>query len=66
MKGDNDTPNIARRDLLKKAGVAVGAAGVAAIATQGDAEAAVSDDAKSSAGYRESEHVQAYYELAKF
>ncbi|MEQ8665839.1 MAG: twin-arginine translocation signal domain-containing protein [Rhodospirillales bacterium] len=66
MKGDTDTPNMARRDLLKKAGVAVGAAGVAAIATTGDAKAAESGEAKASAGYRESEHVQTYYELAKF
>ena len=66
MKGDKDTPNIARRDLLKKAGVAVGAAGAAVIATKGEAEAAVVGEAKTAAGYRESEHVQTYYELAKF
>ena len=66
MKGDKKTPDMARRDLLKKAGIAAGAAGVAAVAAPGEAEAAVATDAKGSAGYRETEHVQTYYELAKF
>jgi len=66
MKGDNETPNMARRDLLKKAGLAAGTAGVAAVAGTGEATAAVDGDATASAGYRETEHVQTYYELAKF
>ncbi len=66
MKGDKETPNMARRDLLRKAGLAAGAAGVAAVAASSDAEAAVAEDATASAGYRETEHVQTYYELAKF
>jgi len=66
MKGDKETPNMARRDLLKKAGLAAGAAGVAAVASTGDAKAAVTDERSASAGYRETEHVQTYYELAKF
>lgn len=66
MKGDNKTPDMARRDLLKKAGVAAGAAGVAAIAASGEAEAAVATETQGSAGYRETEQVRTYYELAKF
>jgi len=66
MTGEKDTPNLARRDLLKKAGLAAGVAGAAAVANTGDATAAVADEATASAGYTETEHVQTYYELAKF
>ncbi len=56
---------VARRDLLKIAGLG-GVAGAAAIATPaGKAEAAPVEDVKSS-GYRETEHVRTYYDLAKF
>ncbi|MEE8351922.1 MAG: twin-arginine translocation signal domain-containing protein [Rhodospirillales bacterium] len=55
-----------RRDFLKAAGVTGGAVGVAAIAlTSKSVKAAVPESGKS-AGYRETEHVKKYYELARF
>ena len=59
---------VGRRDFFKKAGLGVGAAGVAAVglsAKQGKAEetAAVKPG---SAGYRETAHVKKYYQLARF
>lgn len=57
-----------RRAFLKGAGVA-GVAGVAAavsaVAGTNEAEAKSAEAPKSS-GYRESDHVNAYYEAAKF
>jgi len=65
MNTKNEKQRVARRDLLKFAGLG-GVAGVAAVATTASkAEAASVADVKSS-GYRESAHVQTYYELAKF
>ncbi len=58
--------SLPRRDFLKAAGIAGGAAGVAAVAlTSKSAKAAVPETGKSS-GYRETEHVKKYYELARF
>lgn len=54
-----------RRDFLKAAGVAGGAAGVAAVALAKTTEAAVPESRKSS-GYQETDHVKKYYELARF
>ena len=55
-----------RRDFLKAAGIAGGAAGVAAVAlTSKSVTAAVPESGKSS-GYRETDHVKKYYELARF
>ena len=56
-----------RRDFLKKAGLGAGAAGVAAAALTSTeaAEAAVKKGSRS-AGYRETDHVKKYYELARF
>jgi hypothetical protein len=65
MKTRKEKQRVARRDLLKFAGLG-SVAGAAAIAkSAGKAEAAVEVDAKSS-GYRETEHVRTYYDLAKF
>lgn len=65
MKTRTEKQRVARRDLLKIAGLG-GVAGAAAIASaSGGAEAASAKDAKGS-GYRETEHVRTYYELAKF
>ena len=65
MKSKIETERVARRDLLKLAGLG-GVAGAAAIATSaGKAEAAVEEGGKSS-GYRETEHIRKYYELARF
>jgi len=58
---------LGRREFLKKAAVSGGAAGVAAVAlSKGSAEAAVVSDSPKSSGYRETEHVKTYYDLAKF
>ncbi len=55
-----------RRDFLKAAGVTGGAAAVAAVALSSKSvKAAVPESGKSS-GYRETEHVKKYYELARF
>ena len=55
-----------RRDFLKAAGVTGAAAGAAAVTLSGTkAEAATPDDGQK-AGYRETEHVKTYYELARF
>ena len=55
-----------RRDFLKVAAVASGAAGVAAVAlTSKSVKAAVPETGKST-GYRETEHVKKYYETARF
>jgi anaerobic selenocysteine-containing dehydrogenase len=65
MKTRKEIQQVARRDLLKIAGLG-GVAGAAAVATSaGKAEAAAELDTKSS-GYRETEHVRTYYDLAKF
>lgn len=65
MKTRKEKQQVARRDLLKIAGLG-GVAGAAAIATSaGKAEAAVEEGGKGS-GYRETEHVRKYYELARF
>ena len=65
MKARKEKQRVARRDLLKIAGLG-SVAGAAAIATTaGKAEAAAETDSKGS-GYRETEHVRTYYDLAKF
>lgn len=56
-----------RRDFFRKAGLGVGVAGVAAAGLTKDATAAESGKrSASSAGYRETDHVKKYYELARF
>ena len=65
MKSRKDSQQVARRDLLKLAGLG-GVTGAALMATSaGTAEAATGGDRKD-AGYRETEHVRTYYELARF
>ncbi len=57
--------SIHRRDFLKTAGLAGGAAAVAAVAvTPKSAKSAVPEGRKSS-GYRETEHIRKYYESAR-
>ncbi|MCB2102461.1 MAG: twin-arginine translocation signal domain-containing protein [Rhodobacterales bacterium] len=65
-KTDKAAPS--RRSFLKAAGLGAGAAGVAAVALKGtEAEAAAAPkDGTTRAGYRETEHVRKYYELARF
>jgi nitrous oxide reductase len=65
MKAETKKQRVARRDLLKVAGLG-GVAGAAALASKaGKAEAATGEEVKGS-GYRETEHVRTYYDLAKF
>jgi len=68
MSEDRKSAPIARRDFLKTAGLSAGAAGVAATALSGKEAAAKTAVAPAGkrAGYQETEHVQKYYELAKF
>ncbi len=57
-----------RRDFFRKASLGVGAAG-AAVAGLSASKAKAAEPAKSSstgAGYRETDHVKKYYELARF
>lgn len=63
MSDIKEIRSTSRRDLLKLAGLAVGVAGVAAAATP--AKAAVPVERASDGGYRETEHVRKYYELAR-
>ncbi len=55
-----------RREFLKSAGLTTGAVGAAAVLSGVPAEAAMPVAGKKSAGYRETEHVLKYYELARF
>ncbi len=65
MKTREDSQKVARRDLLKLAGLGGVTGAALAAASTGTAEAAAKVDRKDS-GYRETEHVRTYYELAKF
>ncbi len=65
MKEGKGQGAVKRRDFLKQAGLVAGTAGAAAVmAGSKKAEAAEADQAKS--GYRETDHIRTYYELAKF
>jgi nitrous oxide reductase len=56
--------SLPRRDFLKAAGIAGGAAGLAVALTSKSTAAAAPDDRKGS-GYRETEHIRKYYESAR-
>ena len=60
----NDKAKPSRRAFLKGAGVAGVAAALTAV-PEGEAEASETG-AKDNAGYRETDHINAYYEAAKF
>ncbi len=65
MKRKRESQKVGRRDMLRLAGLG-GVAGAAAVAgAAGRSEAAQVVENKGS-GYRETEHVRTYYELAKF
>ncbi|MBB3064684.1 MULTISPECIES: formate dehydrogenase [Limibacillus] len=56
-----------RRDFFRKAGLGAGVAGVAAASLTKGATAAVPETrSASSVGYRETDHVKKFYELARF
>ncbi len=61
----SDKAKAGRREFLKLAGIGAVTGGVAMAMGQDDAKAneALSE---TSAGYRETEHVKTYYELARF
>lgn len=63
MSDTKEIRSTSRRDLLKMAGLAAGVAGAAAVA--GTAKAAPPVARAGDGGYRETEHVRKYYELAR-
>ena len=65
MKKDTTKPDTDRRGFLKLAGAGVVGTGAVAASTVVPAEAATAEP-KDTKGYRETEHVRRYYELAKF
>lgn len=65
MNQEKKTVGMARRELLKLAGLG-GVAGVAAVAVAPAQADAAEAPSKNGAGYRETAHVRTYYELAKF
>lgn len=65
MKSKEGSQKVARRDLLKLAGLG-GVAGAAFVATSSGKADAAAEGVRKDSGYRETEHVRTYYELAKF
>ena len=63
MSDKKEIRSTSRRDLLKMAGLAAGVAGAAA--APGAAQAAKPLAREKDGGYRETEHVRKYYELAR-
>ncbi len=67
MSKSKQPKSLLRREFLKKAGLATGAAGAAAVVLSGPAKAAMPTDSDGkSDGYRETDHVRKYYELSRF
>ena len=65
MESENKKDLVAdRRDFLKRSAVSVAAAG--AVAVTGKAVSASEVEVPSGAGYRETEHVKAFYDSARF
>jgi hypothetical protein len=63
MSDPKDIRTTSRRELLKFAGLAAGVAGATAAA--GTAKAAAPVERAQDGGYRETDHVRKYYELAR-
>ena len=55
-----------RREFLKAAGATGAAAGAAAVVLSENQAQAAKPDSGQKVGYRETEHVKTYYELARF
>jgi nitrous oxide reductase len=67
MMKEKKQPTSPTRRRFLTAGLATGAAGAAAVALGGTpAKAATEAGTGKSSGYRETEHVRKYYELARF
>lgn len=58
--------SLPRREFLKAAGVTGTVAGVAAVSLSGKSVSAATPESGKAAGYQETEHVNTYYELARF
>lgn len=58
--------SLPRRDFLKAAGIAGGAAGLAAAALTTTSAKAAEPEAGKGSGYRETEHIRKYYESARY
>lgn len=66
MTEKTEKTSLPRREFLKRAGLATGAAGAAAVALKaGTPQAAQTASSESQGGYRETEHVRKYYDLAR-
>lgn len=63
MSDTKDIRSTSRRELLKLAGLAAGVAGAAAAG--GTAQASSARARAEDGGYRETDHVRKYYELAR-
>jgi hypothetical protein len=66
MHKEDRATSIDRRSFLKKAGLTAGTVGAVAVATAAEAAVSSEDAAPGGDGYRETEHVRTYYELARF
>ncbi len=67
MSKEKDAAAVGRRDFFRKAGLGAGAAGAAAVGLSAStAGAATAEASPQGAGYRETDHVKKFYELAKF
>ena len=67
MSKKQDIKSTARRDFIKKAGLGMGAAGVAAASlTSTGAQAETGAGKPASKGYRETDHVKKFYATARF
>ncbi|MSP80629.1 MAG: formate dehydrogenase [Rhodospirillales bacterium] len=63
MSDTKEIRSTSRRDLLKLAGLAAGVAGAAAAVSTAGAAAPVTR--AEDGGYRETDHIRKYYELAR-
>ena len=66
MKKETDKEVANRREFLKRTGVAAGAVAVGATQTAQAASLTEQPVEVSQSGYRESDHVKTYYDLARF
>ena len=64
MTEEKAQKTVKRRDFLKQAGMVAGTAGAAAVVAKPKDVLAAEAETKTG-GYRETEHVRRYYELAK-
>ncbi len=66
MRQEKDIKSPERRSFFKKAGLSAGAVGVAAMGLPETASAAELGSGKTGgSGYRETDHVKRYYEIAR-